>query len=321
MQGLPLVRDSSTKTGCVTVDIRSDGEVRAFNHGGGFIIPVFQGSRTNCMQFMQNQDQRKLRKWTIGLASTTSFHKMSRNCWIEDIHLILLRGLFYCTIAKEFKIVFHRWKGKGCMLDIGKDILHFENNPLGFVQAGFESSCCVVSVNDIFITYLNQITGQRLSSWTTRPRTFEKNSLHYYKSGKQPDYWCDQDPFPESTNYPFLIMPPKTKCAQHFLKKSERGVFSTADLLCGSPKLHQIENSMTRVIYVIRQDFQCKLGTFLNKPYLQTCYTPPDSEYELFAPISTHLKKTIGRTYEYQWSYVYICFQCLGVIIFWGVQL
>jgi len=65
------VRDQKAKTGCVTVDIRSDGEVRAFNHGGGSVIPVYEGCRTNCMQFIQNQDKKKLHSWTIGCASPT----------------------------------------------------------------------------------------------------------------------------------------------------------------------------------------------------------------------------------------------------------
>ena len=183
MKGLPLVADESSKSGCTTFAILPDGTFVGYNHGPGKLIPVYGGERMTQTQFISNQNAEKNGAWMIGAASYNSFHKMPLDSYMEDIFLMVIRGLFFCHATLRFMLAFHRFKGRGCC----HSFCHVVKNHVGtsdiFVRQMFDSECEVVDVDSIYVNYLNQITGPRLFDWTPAASTFEKGGCLFYKSG------------------------------------------------------------------------------------------------------------------------------------------
>ena len=183
MKGLPLVSENGSKTGCITVEINATGAINDFKYGGGSIIPQYSGERKMKTQFIECQNQHSTAKWMIGAASRTSFHIMPINEYIPGICLIILRGLFFCPRTEQFSIAFHHWNGDGCIVDLYKTVLEFKDNSVGFFQKTFNHVCEVVNVDDIHITWLNQITGGSIRDWKTRAGTYQKHGQMFYQSG------------------------------------------------------------------------------------------------------------------------------------------
>ena len=142
-------------------------------------------------------------------------------------------------------------------------------------------------MDDIHITWLNQITGGSIRDWKTRAGTYQKHGRMFYQSGGQPDSWCNQDPFLGSISLDLdagvrLIVPPPKKLTGHFLQSRS----SKIDKAVGSPKLHQVHESTTEVVFCLKRNLKCLLGTFPQPPYMQVGFTPKDAKYVLVAPIS-----------------------------------
>ena len=114
MKGLPLVEDKRSKSGCATFAILPDGTFVRYSHGPGNIIPVYGGKRTTQLQFICNQNTETSGAWMIWVASYTSFYKMRMDSYMENIFLIVIRGIFYCHETLRFMLAFHRFKGTEC---------------------------------------------------------------------------------------------------------------------------------------------------------------------------------------------------------------
>ena len=231
MKGLPLVEGKGAKTGCITVEINATGGIKGFKHGGGSIIPQYYGEWKTKTQFIQCQNQHSTVKWMTGAACQMSFHTMPINEYIPGIFLIIMRGLFFCPHTEQFSIAFHRWNGDGCVVDLYKTVLEYKDNSAGFVQKTFHSVCELVNVDDIHITWLNQITGDRIRDWKARPGTYQKEGRMFYQSGGQPNSWCNQDPFSGSVPVHAgvcLIVPPPKKLNGHFLQSMSSKIDNTS---------------------------------------------------------------------------------------------
>ena len=94
---------------------------------------------------------------------------------MENIFLILIRGLFYCQVLLQFILAFHRFKGTGCSNSFYHTVkTGVTKNSKLFVREIFDSKCEVADVDSIHVKYLDQITGPRLADWTARPSIFKK---------------------------------------------------------------------------------------------------------------------------------------------------
>ena len=107
----------------------------------------------------------------------------------------------------------------------------------------------------------------------------------FYQSGGQSNSWCHDDPFPGSVpldaGVRLIVLPPK-KLTGHFLQSRS----SKIDKAVGSPKLHQVHESITEIVFCLKRNLKCLLGTFPQPPYMQVGFTPIDAKYVLVAPIS-----------------------------------
>ena len=150
------------------------------------------------LKFISDQNTEKNDTWMIGAASFTSFHVMPIDPYVENIFLVVIRGLFYCHASLRFMLAFYRFKGTGCSHLFCHTVKeHVPNSDL-FIRAMFDSKCEVVDVDSINVNYLNQITGSRLADWTAKAGTFKKGDCSFCRSSLQPDSWCYTDLFPET---------------------------------------------------------------------------------------------------------------------------
>ena len=164
MRGLPVVYDDKIKSGCITVDIQQDGQVRAFKHSAHHLIPYFHGYRKECLRFIQCQDVQKTYDLLVGAASMSHFCNKAKNEWIHDIFLVLVRGIYFCHASNKLMVVFHRWKAQGCESFIGKLFDRYKHDNTGFIQQTFMAKHEVISHQKNHICWLNQITGPHLHS-------------------------------------------------------------------------------------------------------------------------------------------------------------
>ena len=137
-----------------------------------------------------------------------------------------------------------------------------------FIQQTFNTECIVSNADSIYITYVNQLTGPRLSAWPKHPSTFTRDGHKFYKASKQPDSWCDEDPFPESPLYPYMTMPNCVSPPETYLQKRT----SDIDKFIGINKIRQHHGKITSVIYskksIITFSVQ-KIGRFFKSVFLQ----------------------------------------------------
>lgn len=291
MKGLPLVEDSRVKAGCPTFAVRLDGAIVGHKHPPGYLIPFVEGMRKSCLLFMMCPAFEKTGRFLIGFASFTEpFHKMKVGPMV-DIHMILVRGLI--LVDSVFKVVFHRWKGKGCCQNVYDEIEQYKNNAKAFIQSKFISEVEEVDVDCIHIAYVNQISGNRLTEWVQEPSHFIQDGKKYYKAGKNGDYFCRDDPFPKLEfpaieEYDYVALPKSTKLRGNYLEKSKSKLVK----FIGSPSLRQQENSTTLVVYSIKRFYTNSLGS-LEKPYFQAMHSPRECTTQLFAPISKQQRKEL----------------------------
>ena len=240
-------------------------------------------------QFISNQNVEKNGPWMIGAASHSSFHKMPLDSYMEDIFLLVIRGLFFCHATLRFMLAFHRFKGKGCCDSFCHMVKNHVGNSNIFVRQMFESECEVVDIDSIYVNYLNQITGPRLLDWTPAASTFEKGGCSFYKSGLQPDSWCLTDPFPETLvlDYTPVTLP---TCMDKILSVYGSSGMRKIDKVVGTKYLRQMEDSTTTILYCLPRLYTQFLGT-LEEPILQVCPCPRNSMNQLVAPIMRYQRK------------------------------
>jgi len=260
MMKIPFVEDSRVKSGGCIFGVRSDGEITGHKQPAGYLIPHMQGELKSSLVFITCPNQTTRGRYCIGFCSeNTKFNKM-KDGPLVNVSLIVVKGMIYDEGA--IKVVFHRWKGKGCCNNLHEELLRYKCNANAFVQQFFNPEPEAVDVDEIDIAYVNQILGRRLDDWSQEPSVFKHIDGHYYYKAKtQPDSFCQHDPFPDSKRYNYLD-PPKdrTKLPNTKLKKPYKGD-ETAKYI-GSPKLRVHENSTTKIVYALQQDNTTAFGKF-----------------------------------------------------------
>ena len=63
---LPIVRDKSIKSGCVTVELQEDGTFVGYNHIDGYIVSTNQGLKNRSLHFLASQDNKRSSDWILG---------------------------------------------------------------------------------------------------------------------------------------------------------------------------------------------------------------------------------------------------------------
>ena len=263
MMKIPLVEDSKVKSGGCIFAVRSDGEVTGHKQPAGYLIPHMQGELKSSLVFITCPNQTTRGRYCIGFCSeNTKFNKM-KDGPLVNVSLIVVKGMIYDECA--IKVVFHRWKGKGCCNNLHEELLRYKCNANAFVQQFFNPEPEAVDIDEIDIAYVNQILGRRLDDWSQEPSVFKHIDGHYYYKAKtQPGSFCQHDPFPDSKRYNYLDPPTyRDKINNISLQKAHKHD-ETAKYI-GSPKLRLHKDSTTKVVYALPQDNTSAFGKF-NKP-------------------------------------------------------
>ena len=257
---LPTVEDPKVKSGGAIFSICKDGEVAGYKESSGYRLPYLEGLLNSRLVYITCPNQVKKGKFSIGFSSEKSkFRKMIDGPMV-DISMILVKGLIYDEGTA--KVVFHRWKGKGCCDNLQVELIKYKDNANAFIQQFFHAIPEEVDVDNIDITYVNQIQGSRLDEWPQELSVYEVNGNFYYKANTQPDVLCKRDPFSDAKTYNYLQPPKRVKLDGNNLPRVYDDVTAT---YIGRPKLRR--HKTTRIVYGVDQDNTDAMGNF-NKPLI-----------------------------------------------------
>ena len=280
---LPLVEDSSVKAGCFTFDILEDGEILAMKHPPGHLIPFLQGCRRRRIQFMSCNNVKSTPRWALAFASEDGdFHKMSYGL-LNGIDLIAVRGL--TSRDSSTCLVYHKWKGKGCVPKIPELIEKYKDNPSGFLIETFEPSPLVVSIKQIWLHFVTHFQGNSFSHWP-KPSSFVKNGYQYYCGGDQPLSWTSQDPFPHVSSMNQLFQLPNTYVKTNgCITKTKRR--SDHNKAAGSPNRFYFDGFCTDIYHSNSCDLHHLTRVLDEKVYWQPLHNPTNTCDITFVSLST----------------------------------
>jgi hypothetical protein len=242
---LPLVQDNRVKAGCCTFDISSDGEVLATKHPSGYLIPYMQGCRTSRVQFMSCTNVIKTPSWPYVFASVEEDFGNMQVGSLPNVFMIMVQGL--TSINGNSHVVYHRWKGKGCVSNIHLAIDQYKKDPSGFARLTFHSRPECTATKEIWLHFASPLQGNSFDHWPSAS-TVNKGGKMYYCSADQPISMCTQDPFPSQAKIYNLYQLPSgfSKIDGYETKRNRKNMDNKA---AGTPSLFNITDSTTTVIY------------------------------------------------------------------------
>ena len=165
------------KAGGAIFSICSDGEVTGYKESSGCRLPHLKGELNSRLVYITCPNQEKKGKFCIGFSSEKSKFRNMKDGPMDDISMLLVKGLIHDEGTE--KVVFHRWRGKGCCNILQDELVKHKDNAKAFIHQFFNPTPEEIDVDNIDITYVNQIIGMRLHTWSQVPSVYVV--LQYYE--------------------------------------------------------------------------------------------------------------------------------------------